>query len=133
MGQYLIRMSSGRIKNAARSIGVRGQVSGIRKLECGLRPVGACAYAPAGMRKIRKTAGRMLSIKSDSFRARARSRPRNQNFIGDEERGRGRARRSPYAVTACGTSRKHEIYLVSFSCFRPFVINLSFFVPACPG
>jgi len=105
MGQYLIRMSSGRIKNAARSIGVRGQVSGIRKLECGLRPVGACAYAPAGMRKIRKTAGRMLSIKSDSFRARAR--PRNQNFIGDEERGR--ARRSPYAVTACGTSRKHEI------------------------
>ena len=94
MGQYLIRMSSGRIKNAARSIGVRGQVSGIRKLEC-------------GMRKIRKTAGRMLSIKSDSFRARAR--PRNQNFIGDEERGRGRARRSPYAVTACGTSRKHEI------------------------
>ncbi len=37
----------------------RVQVSGIRKLECGLRPIGACAYAPAGMRKIRKSAGRM--------------------------------------------------------------------------
>jgi len=32
------------------------------------------------MRKIRKDAGCMHSIKSDSFRAR----PRNQNFIGDE-------------------------------------------------
>jgi len=52
--------------------GVRYQVSGIRKLEC-------------GMRKIRKGAGRMHSIKSDSFRAR----PRNQNFIGDEGRVRG--------------------------------------------
>jgi hypothetical protein len=72
-------------------------VSGVRYQEFG------SWNAECGMRKIRKTAGRMLSIKSDSFRARPR--PRNQNFIGDEERGR----RSPYAVTTCGTSRKHEI------------------------
>ncbi len=34
----------------------RVQVSGIRKLECGLRPIGAYAYAPAGRRKIGKGA-----------------------------------------------------------------------------
>ena len=93
MEQHPIRMSSGRIKNAARSIGVRGQVSGIRKLEC-------------GMRKIRKTAGRMLSIKSDSFRARPR--PRNQDFIGAEGRVRGRRRgRSPYSVTRVELNENH--------------------------
>ena len=35
----------------------RNRVSGIRKLEYGLRPIGAYSYAPAGMRKIRKGAG----------------------------------------------------------------------------
>ena len=35
----------------------RRGASGIRKLECGLRPIGAYAYAPAGMRKIRKGRG----------------------------------------------------------------------------
>ena len=34
----------------------RRRVSGIRKLECGLRPIGAYAYAPAGRRKIGKGA-----------------------------------------------------------------------------
>jgi len=32
----------------------RRKVSRIRKLECGLRPIGAYAYAPAGRRKIGK-------------------------------------------------------------------------------
>jgi hypothetical protein len=32
--------------------------NGIRNWECGLRPIGAYAYAPVGMRKIKARAGR---------------------------------------------------------------------------
>jgi len=50
-------------------------VSGIRKLECGLRPIGAYAYAPAGMRKIRKAQGKRKRYRVEGVRLKAQGGP----------------------------------------------------------
>ena len=60
-----------------RAKGIEQRVSRIRKSECGLRPIGAYAYAPAGSRNI-GAEGKIIGTRRKAQGARQRAECKRQ-------------------------------------------------------